>query len=90
MHGEVSIKGANEHMLDIIDTKDSSAKTRLQQRRIKISGSKLQIRHNSYFVRLSKIYSKIPSKWRSINDSPLFKNFVNNSNVFKNIIDNQL
>ena len=90
MHGEVCIKGANEHIPDPVATKVSSAKTRLQQRRIKILGSRLQIRHNSYFVRLPKIYSKIPSKWTSINDSSLFKSFVNNSNVFQNIIDNLL
>ena len=90
MHGEVCIKGANEHIPDPVATKVSSAKTRLQQRRIKILGSRLQIRHNSYFVRLPKIYSKIPSKWTSINDSSLFKSFVNNSNVFRNIIDKLL
>ena len=91
MHGEINIKHANEHVPDMADTNsNSTAKTRLQHRRIKILGSRLQIRHNSYFVRLPKIYSKIPSKWTSINDSSAFKRFVNNSNMFQNIVDNLL
>ena len=89
MHGEVSIRDANEHIPDLVATKVLSAKTRLQQRRIKIL-ARLQIRHNSHFARLPKIYSKIPSKLTSINDSSVFKNFVNNSNVFQNIINNNL
>ena len=91
MHGEINIKYANEHIPDMADTNsNSTAKTRLQQRRIKILGFRLQSRHNFYFVRLPKIYSKISSKWTSINDSCAFKRFVNNSHMFQNIVDNLL
>ena len=63
MQSEVSIKCANEHIPDLVASKDSSAKTRLQQLRIKILGSRLQIRHNPVLLDSLKSIPKLPSKW---------------------------